>query len=90
MTHTGLSTMAEDYVKAVWNAEEWGDGGVSTKALAERFGVGASTVSENVRKLCDQGLLVHAPYSAITLTTDGRRHALAMVRRHRLIETFLV
>ncbi len=43
-----------------------------------------------VRKLKDQGLVDHQPYSAITLTADGVRLALSMVRRHRLIETFLV
>jgi DtxR family Mn-dependent transcriptional regulator len=35
-------------------------------------------------------MLVHEPYGAIELTEAGRRHAVAMVRRHRLIETFLV
>ena len=43
-----------------------------------------------VRKLKDQGLVDHKPYSAVTLTSDGVRLALSMVRRHRLIETFLV
>src|SRR5687768_11696955 len=43
-----------------------------------------------VRKLKDQGLVLHKPYSAITLTPEGVRLALSMVRRHRLIETYLV
>lgn len=85
-----LSPTAQDYLKVVWNATEWSDEPVTTKRLAGRLGVGAPTVSEQVRKLCDQGLLEHEPYGAITLTDAGRRHALAMVRRHRLIETFLV
>lgn len=49
-----------------------------------------STASDAIRKLTDQGLLEHAPYGAVTLTEAGRTHALAMVRRHRLIEAFLV
>ncbi|BAS09762.1 iron-dependent repressor IdeR [Arthrobacter sp. Hiyo4] len=49
-----------------------------------------SSVSEMVRKLKDQGLVDHKPYSAITLTDSGVRLALSMVRRHRLIETYLV
>lgn len=85
-----LSAVAQDYLKVIWTAQEWSPEKVSTKLLAERIGVSASTVSEAVRKLADQGLVQHARYGAITLTEDGRRAAIAMVRRHRLIETFLV
>ena len=63
---------------------------VSTKLLAERIGVSASTASESIRKLADQGLVDHEKYGAVTLTDAGRAAALAMVRRHRLMETFLV
>lgn len=83
------STMTQDYVKAVYNQEEWGPEGASTSELAARMGVGASTVSENVGKLAAAGLVHHEPYGRITLTSDGRRIALAMVRRHRLVETYL-
>lgn len=85
-----LSSVAQDYLKVIWTAQEWSQEKVSTKLLAERIGVSASTVSEAVRKLADQNLVVHARYGAITLTEEGRRAAVAMVRRHRLIETFLV
>ncbi len=85
-----LSATAQDYVKVVWNATEWSDDPVTTKRLADRLGVSAPTVSENVRKLVDAGLLHHERYGAITLTPRGRASALDMVRRHRLIETFLV
>lgn len=85
-----LSSVAQDYLKVIWTAQEWSPEKVSTKLLAEKIGVSASTVSEAVRKLADQGLVEHARYGAITLTEDGRRAAIAMVRRHRLIETFLV
>ncbi|WP_328601545.1 metal-dependent transcriptional regulator [Nocardia terrae] len=86
-----LSSVAQDYLKVIWTAQEWSpQEKVSTKLLAEKIGVSASTVSEAVRKLADQGLVEHARYGSITLTEDGRRAAIAMVRRHRLIETFLV
>lgn len=58
--------------------------------LASRMCVSPSTVSEAVRKLADQGLVDHARYGSITLTEAGRRAAIGMVRRHRLIETWLV
>ncbi len=85
-----LSSVAQDYLKVIWTAQEWSQEKVSTKLLAERIGVSASTVSEAVRKLADQGLVEHARYGSITLTEEGRRAAVAMVRRHRLLETFLV
>ncbi len=74
----------------IWTAQEWSPEKVSTKLLAERIGVSASTASESIRKLADQGLVDHEKYGAVTLTEAGRRAALAMVRRHRLMETFLV
>ncbi|ATA28088.1 Mn-dependent transcriptional regulator MntR [Mycobacterium lepraemurium] len=90
----GLTAVGQDYLKAIWNAQEWSPEGapqkVSTKMLAEKIGVSASTVSESIRKLAEQGLVDHEKYGAVTLTKAGRRAALEMVRRHRLLETFLV
>jgi DtxR family Mn-dependent transcriptional regulator len=85
-----LSSVAQDYLKIIWTVQEWSGEKVSTKLLAERLGVSASTVSEAVRRLADQGMVDHARYGSISLTDSGRDAAVAMVRRHRLIETFLV
>jgi DtxR family Mn-dependent transcriptional regulator len=86
----GLSAVAQDYLKVIWNAQEWSLDKVSTKMLAEKLGVSASTASESIRRLAEQGLVDHEKYGAVTLTESGRRAALAMVRRHRLLEAFLV
>jgi len=85
-----LTAVAQDYLKVIWNAQEWSLEKVSTKMLAEKIGVSASTASESIRKLAEQGLVDHEKYGAVTLTESGRRVALAMVRRHRLLEAFLV
>jgi DtxR family Mn-dependent transcriptional regulator len=85
-----LTTVAQDYLKVIWNAQEWSREKVSTKMLAERMGVSASTASESIRKLADQGLVDHEKYGAVTLTDRGRRAAVSVVRRHRLLETFLM
>ena len=85
-----LSSVAQDYLKIMWTVQEWSGEKISTKLLAEKLGVSASTVSEAVRRLADQGLVDHERYGAISLTDEGRQAAVAMVRRHRLIETFLV
>ena len=87
---SALTPVAQDYLKVIWTAQEWSQEKVSTKLVAERIGVSASTVSEAIRKLADQGLVEHARYGSITLTDNGRAAAIAMVRRHRLLETFLV
>ncbi|MEY9951363.1 metal-dependent transcriptional regulator [Leifsonia sp. EB34] len=90
MPVSDLSPVAQDYLKLIWSATEWAADPITVKQLSERMGVRAATVSDGIRRLADQGLVVHEPYGAIELTDDGRRGALAMVRRHRLIETFLV
>ncbi|MCT1867588.1 metal-dependent transcriptional regulator [Dermabacter sp. p3-SID358] len=85
-----LSGSVQDYLKAVWVLGEWSSDPVTTSRIAERVGVRAATASETIKKLAAQGLVEHLPYGAITLSEEGRTLALAMVRRHRLIETFLV
>jgi len=87
---TTLTPATQDYLKVVWAAREWDDDGPTTTALAARLGLSVSSVSEGVKRLTAQGLLEHAPYGSIALTEAGRVAAVAMVRKHRLIETFLV
>lgn len=90
MPVSDLSSVAQDYLKIIWSATEWSDDPVTVKQLSERMGVRAATVSDGVRRLAEQGLVAHERYGGVELTDLGRRHAVAMVRRHRLIETFLV
>ncbi len=88
--HDVDSTVTQDYLKAVWAACEWGGAGASITGLARRMGVAASTASENVARLVEAGLLEHEPYRAVTLSEEGDRRARRMMRRHRLLETYLV
>ena len=90
MAVSQLSTSTQDYLKCVWTLQEWSGGAVSVTALAERLGVRTSTASDGVKKLADQGLVEHETYGGITLSDQGCAHAVAMVRRHRLLETYLV
>ena len=87
---TEASAVTQDYLKAVWAAMEWGGSGASITGLARRMRVAPSTASENVGRLVEAGLLEHEPYRAVTLSADGQRLATGMVRRHRLLETYLV
>ena len=85
-----LPTAMEDYLKVIHGHTEWQDVPISTTGLAARLGLAASSVTEMVKKLVAQGLVSHVPYGAIELTDEGRAEAVRMVRRHRLIETWLV
>ncbi|MFT4028694.1 MAG: metal-dependent transcriptional regulator [Protaetiibacter sp.] len=84
------SSTIEDYLKVIYTHTEWQDAPITGTQLAARLGLVPSTVTEMVKKLGAQGLVAHAPYGAITLTDAGRAEALRMVRRHRLVETWLV
>lgn len=90
MSVSDLSTSTQNYLKAVWNLSEWSETPVTPSLIAERTELKLSSVSDAVRRLSSQGLLSHTPYGAVELTETGRAYAVAMVRRHRLIETFLV
>ena len=89
-TPAEVSAVTQDYLKAGWAASEWGGSGASITGLARRMRVAPSTASENVGRLVEAGLLEHEPYRAVTLSRLGYRLAMGMVRRHRLLETYLV
>lgn len=83
-------TSIENYLKSIYHHTEWQDEPVTPSVLAGRLGVAPSSVTEMVKKLAAAGYASHVPYGAIELTPAGRRRALAVIRRHRLIETWLV
>ena len=87
--HLPESMVTQDYLKAIYTLGEWGEPGASASELAARLDVGAPTVTENVQRLAAASLVHYQPYRRITLTETGQLAALAMVRRHRLIETYL-
>lgn len=83
-----VTAVTEDYLKALWSAETRGVG-MSINELAKKMGVVASTASENVARLKAQGLVEHQPYRQVHLSDQGRKVAVGMIRRHRLLETYL-
>ncbi|WP_102193344.1 metal-dependent transcriptional regulator [Microbacterium aurantiacum] len=84
------SPAADDYLKTVYAHTEWQDAPITPSVLAAKLGIAPSSVTEMVKKLAAAGLVSHVPYGAVRLTDAGTRRALAMLRRHRLIETWLV
>jgi DtxR family transcriptional regulator, Mn-dependent transcriptional regulator len=85
-----VSSAIEDYAKAIYALELREGDAVSTNALAERLGVTAASASGMVKRLGELGLVEHRPYHGVSLTEDGRRVALEVMRHHRLLELYLV
>src|SRR5271154_3215382 len=83
------SQAVEDYSKAIFSLQSRSDEPVSTNALAERLSITPGSVSAMLKKLDELGLITHVPYRGVRLTPDGRRHALEVIRHHRLIESLL-
>lgn len=84
-----LTGAVEDYLKAVYELERAGEPAATT-GLATRLGVAPASVTGMVRRLAGQGLLTHERYRGVRLTVQGRKAALLTIRRHRVIETYLV
>lgn len=85
-----LSRMTQDYLQAVWKCTEWSTEPVTVNDLSTKLEVTMSTVSSGIKRLVADGLLHHERYGGVELTATGRAAALQMVRRHRLLETYLV
>jgi DtxR family Mn-dependent transcriptional regulator len=83
-----LTHSAEDYLKAIYALS--GDSPASTTRIAQRLALAPASVSGMIRRLSEQDLIAHEPYRGVVLTPAGRRLALRMLRRHRVIETYLV
>jgi DtxR family Mn-dependent transcriptional regulator len=83
------SRAAEDYLKAIYTLQR-SSSPVSTTALAGTLGRSAASVTNMVKSLADQGLLEHVPYHGVRLTETGQRSALQIIRRHRVIELYLI
>ena len=84
-----LSRSRQDYLKALYTLSSEGDR-VATSRLAERLRVSAPSVTNMLGRLARERLVLHTPRAGAALTPEGRRQALALIRRHRILETFLV
>ncbi|WP_297650615.1 metal-dependent transcriptional regulator [Pseudonocardia sp.] len=83
-----MSRATEDYLKAVYHLGTHGDT-VTTGMLAQELGVSSPSVSAMVKRLEDGELIDRSDGRGFRLTDAGEREALRVIRRHRLLETFL-
>lgn len=84
------SPAVDDYLKTIYHHTEWQTERITPSQLAAELGLAPSSVTEMVQKLAAQGLVTHRPYGPIALSEAGELRAAAIIRRHRLIETWLV
>lgn len=84
-----LTAPVEDYLKAIYEIELSHEA-AATNDIAHRLQIAPASVSGMVRRLADQGLLAYERYRGVRLTDTGRRAALRTIRRHRVIEAYLV
>ena len=90
MEQTLVSPAIENYLKAIYLLQARTGKPAPISRVAERLAVAPASVTEMVQRLAREGLVKHVRYRGVSLTERGRQAALAVVRRHRLLETFLV
>ncbi|MGI9457061.1 MAG: metal-dependent transcriptional regulator [Aeoliella sp.] len=85
------SLTVENYLKAIYQLSERDVADcVATGRIAEALSVLPGTVTSMLKTLADARLVTYKPYEGVELTAAGRALALRVIRRHRLIELFLV
>lgn len=80
----------ENYLKTIYHLEIKYPRGVSTNSLAEKMESKPSSVTEMVKKLSDKEMVNYRPYQGVKLSKKGKESAIAVIRKHRLWEYFLV
>ena len=88
MTPRALSRSVEDYLKAIYGLSQDGDP-ASTSAIADVLDIQPASVTGMIKRMAESGLLEHVPYKGVELTESGTREALRVLRRHRILETYL-
>jgi DtxR family Mn-dependent transcriptional regulator len=83
------SAAMREYLAEIYRLQE-DSPTVSTTSLAERLGVSAPAVPRMLKRLKSSGYVKHVPYQGVELTERGRAEALKEIRRHRILEVFLV
>lgn len=83
------SVAMREYLAEIYRLQE-DSPTVSTTSLAERLNVSPPAIPRMLKRLQNVGFVKHVPYQGVELTERGREAALREIRRHRLLEVFLV
>lgn len=86
-----LTISIQDYLKVIYELTESGES-ATTNALAQKMKVSAPSVTGMIQKLASSkpALVEYQKHQGVTLTREGRRAALEVIRHHRLLEAWLV
>jgi len=84
-----LTKEREDYLKTIYALAKT-ESPVRTNSIARALNIEPASVTGAIKRLAELNYLTHEPYKGVTLTSEGQRVALQMLRRHRLIELFLI
>lgn len=84
------SPTVENYVKEIFLAQQGGDQPVPMGSIARALGVVPGTATVMVKSLAQAGLVEYEPRRGVRVSAQGRTLALRMLRRHRIVEYFLV
>ncbi len=90
MNEQELSLTEENYLKIIYKLEMEHKGEVTTNAIADLTNTKAASVSDMLKRLSQKVLVNYIKYQGVTLTPEGRKKALMVIRKHRLWEVFLV
>ena len=86
-----VSGTVENYIKAIFSHQQTSQNkGVSTQTLSNAVGVSPGTTTVMVKKLSRFGFVDYKARLGTTLTKTGRKLALQILRKHRIVESFLV
>jgi DtxR family Mn-dependent transcriptional regulator len=85
-----VSSTVENYLKALFLLDQQGEQEISTGELAKSLHITPGSATSMIKTLSDAGLVEHRPHYGVKLTKQGRTLAIRVVRRHRIVELFLV
>jgi DtxR family Mn-dependent transcriptional regulator len=85
-----ITPTVENYLKSLFLLDPQGKKRVATGELASSLGVTPGSATSMIKSLAESGFVVHRPHYGVQLTQEGRRLAIRVVRRHRIVELFLV
>ena len=83
------SAAMREYLAEIYRLQEYSPT-VSTTSLADRLNVSPPAIPRMLKRLQSAGYVKHVPYQGVELTGRGREEALREIRRHRILEVFLV
>ena len=85
-----ITRSEENYLKTIFSVFMQTQNNVSTNDIANLLDTSPASVTEMIKKLQDKNLVIYEKYNGVRLSNEGETKAIAIIRKHRLWETFLV